>query len=231
MAPALLIGGTLCDARLFAQMAERLTLVPVVAAPISHTTVEDTAKAMLAEAPLRFVAIGFSLGGFVVLEMMRCAPERLLGAVLISSNPHPLQPGGTEARRADVRLASKAGIQAVIDRLWPRYVAPERIEDRKLEALVRNMAVCESARFADQTELAISRPDSMEVIRTSSLPLLALHGGADEMSPVERAHGFAEGPRARLTVLPKVGHFVPLEAPAEAAAAINQWAEEMALCC
>ena len=67
MTDAVLIPGTLCDERVFAPMAEQLTISPWFAPPIAHADVVDEARAVLAAAPRRFVAIGYSLGGFVVL--------------------------------------------------------------------------------------------------------------------------------------------------------------------
>ena len=232
VAAGVLIPGTLCDARVFGPLADRLNLKPVFAAPIAHADVREAAAALLETAPARFVAIGFSLGGFVVLELMREAPERLLGAVLIASNGHALQAGAEDARRGEVASARLRGTDAVIEQLWPRYVARSRLDDAGLKTLVLDMARDVGADlFAHQAELAISRPDSQETVRRTRVPLLSLIGTEDQMSPPARARSLAEAPGSTLIELPESGHFVPLEAPEAVAGAINAWVEELALCC
>jgi len=50
-------------------------------------TLEETAEALAAATPPHAVWIGWSLGGQVLLEVARCAPQHLAGAVLVSCNP------------------------------------------------------------------------------------------------------------------------------------------------
>lgn len=229
---AILIPGTLCDARVFEPMKAHLDVEAVDAAPIEHRTTTDAAEAVLAQAPDRFVVAGFSLGGFVALEIMRRAPERLVGAVLIASNANPLAEGQAEARRAEVASARASGMGALIERLWPRYVAPGMRGDARLRRTILNMAEQVGIeRFATQAELAITRPDSREMLSTSRTPLLALCGEIDEINPNDRCRAMSVGANARLAELDGVGHFVPLEAPQRAAHAINEWLKELTPCC
>lgn len=231
MTPAVFIPGTLCDARVFAPMIERLDVRPPDIRPIAHDNVVDAAEAVLIDAPPRFVAFGFSLGGFVVLELLRRAPERMIGAVLIASNAHPLQPGGADTRRQEVGRARDGGMAALIETLWPLYVAPERLRDDALKQVVLSMAEDVGAdRFALQAELATGRPDSRSTVRSSMVPLLALCGDRDAMSSPERRAVFAKGPRSRLVELSGVGHFAPLEAPEVAARAVAEWMGELGPC-
>lgn len=232
MAPVVLIPGTLCDGRVFAPMLERLDLAATEIQPISHDNVVDAARHVLATAPPRFVALGFSLGGFVVLELLRLAPDRIVGAALIASNAHPLQPGGAESRRAEVARAREVGVAGLIETLWPTYVAGDRLGDATLKQVVVAMAEDVGIeRFAAQAELAIGRPDSRATVKQTAIPLLALCGDQDAMSSPERCAVFANAPRARVVELPGVGHFLPLEAPDPAALALSEWMRELAPCC
>lgn len=232
MAPAVLIPGTLCDGRVFAPILARLDLQAMEIEPISHDNVVDAATHVLATAPQRFVALGFSLGGFVVLELLRQAPDRIVGAALIASNAHPLQPDGAESRRAEVARARAAGMAALIETSWPAYVAVDRLEDATLKQVVVAMAEDVGLeRFAAQAELAIGRPDSRATVAQTAIPLLALYGDQDAMSSPERCGVFANAPRARVVELPGVGHFLPLEAPDPAALALTEWMRELAPCC
>lgn len=229
--PLVLVPGTLCDERVFAAMTAELDRETICAPSIAEADVASAAAALLAVAPPQFIVAGFSLGGFVVLELLRQASDRVAGAVLIASHALPLGGGQAEARRREVAVARDRGMAAVIDALWPRYVAARNRDDKALRREI--VAMAESVGpdlFARQTELAITRPDSRDAVRDTAVPLLVLCGEEDGMCPPERC-GAAAGGSATLRMLPEVGHFIPLEAPSLAARAIAEWAGEVAPCC
>lgn len=231
MTPLLLVPGTLCDERLWAPMIAHLGPHARALPPIAHPSVGEAAAALLAGAPVRFAVAGFSLGAFVVLELLRQAPERLTGAILIAGNAGPLADGQTEARRAEVALARAEGPAAVVEGLWSRYVAPARTGDRALRELIEAMATAVGAeRFAAQAEIAITRPDSHHTVRRSAVPILALCGEEDVVCPPERCAAMV-GSVVTLHRLPRVGHFMPLEEPQATAAAITAWTQELTACC
>lgn len=75
----LLIPGFMADATLWDAMADDLApFGPVVATDLSRgEDIETMAAALLSDAPDRFVAVGFSMGGYVARELARIAPERV----------------------------------------------------------------------------------------------------------------------------------------------------------
>ena len=228
MTPLLLVPGTLCDERLWQPMVDRLGPHARALPPIAHATVGEAARAVLNDAPDRFVAAGFSLGAFVVLEMLRCAPDRLAGAVLIAGNAGVLAVGQEDARRAEIALARAEGPAAVVARLWPLYVAPARVEDTALRQRVLAMADAVGAdRFAAQAAIAITRPDSHATLRGTTLPVLNVCGEEDAVCPPARCAAMA-GPAVTLHRLPGVGHFIPLEAPDEMADVLQAWMGSLA---
>ena len=50
----------------------------------------------------------------MVLELLRRAADRLIGAVLIASNAKPMQSGMAESRRAEVTVAREAGAETAM---------------------------------------------------------------------------------------------------------------------
>lgn len=232
MERALLIPGTLCDHRLFAPMLNALDLDATVAPPIDHASVEEAAEAVLPLLGDETVVIGFSLGGFVALELLRRAPERIAGLVLIASNAQALQQGNAESRRADLNFAREMGLAALIERLWPLYVPGIARENGQLRRLIIDMAETTGIdRFAQQTELAINRPDSQATLRATSMPVLLISGTEDEMTSAERYRLTAKARGTGWVELIGVGHFAPLEAPEACAAAITTWLSEARACC
>lgn len=229
--PALFVPGTLCDQAVYEPMLAHLDLEPNHAPPIDWPDVASAANALLDCAPRRFLGIGFSLGGFVLLELLRRAPERLLGMVFIASNPLPLRPGKADGRRADATLARERGVSAVIARLWPNYVAPHRLDNVEIRSAIEAMAERVGVeRFVKQTELGITRPDSRDTLRSATLPILALCGAVDRAGPPGSRQSFEEITRVRVVEFAKTGHFIPLEAPQHAAAAITSWLTDEVKC-
>ena len=199
--------------------------------PLTDNSVGEAAAAVLAAAPARFVAVGFSLGGFVVLEVLRRAPERLHGAVLIASHAEPDTPAAAAERARQARLFEVAGSAALIADLWPRYVAPRASDG--VRATVDAMAADFSlADYAAQSAIAASRPDG-RADGPTRVPLLVVGGAADALCPPARGRATAARLGGNFVEIPDAGHFVPLEAPDALAAAVGDWlatVREAALC-
>jgi pimeloyl-ACP methyl ester carboxylesterase len=223
--PIVCIPGTLCDARVFAPVLELMQWREVVHAPrLDAGDVGVAAVALLAAAPPRFVVMAFSLGGFVAIEAMRRAPQRVAGAVMISTNAHPDPPANAVARRAQVTMARDEGMDALVDVLWPGYVSPASIARSDLKSTVLAMARSVGpAALAQQAEIAIGRPDCREWAAGQTTPMLVVCGDRDTLCSMERYQALASSPAATLTVIPGAGHFAPLEAARESAAAIDPW--------
>lgn len=227
-----MLPGTLCDERVFAPLAALLPGRDVrVAEMTGACSTCGVASAILSAAPQRFVAVGFSLGGIVALEMAAMAPERLVGLALIASSARPDKPGGAEARRADVAEALRLGIGPfLLEKLWPRYVGRAARADLALQRLVLDMAErLGPAVFAAQTEVAIGRADSRPRLAALKMPVLALCGEEDAMCPPMLQHEIAEAvPHATLRIIPGAGHFVLQEQPL-AAEQIAAWIDTLAV--
>ena len=228
MTPLVLIPGTLCDGRLFDPLLWHLDSRPAQVVIPDRPDAGAMAEAVLASAPPRFVAGGFSLGGFVVLELMRRAPERLAGAILISSNARPDPPENAANRRAQLDLMRRQGARALIDTLWPGYVAGAAQGCAELKGLIIAMAQSVGSDvFAAQTALAIGRPDNRCWLAGCGVPLLVVHGREDRLCPDDRQAELARAPASTLVSIEGAGHFAPLERPAPVAAAIADWLSDL----
>ena len=110
MTPIVLVPGLLCSAEIFA--AQAIALWPygpvTIASTLEGGTMAEMAAAILAAAPPRFALAGISMGGYVCLEIMRQAPERVEKLALLDTSARPDTPDQTAVRRE--RLArAKAG--------------------------------------------------------------------------------------------------------------------------
>lgn len=231
MPPWVMVPGTLCTGDCFGPLLDELG--PLGLRPRAATFVPgdlpgsvDTARALLREAPRRFVICGFSLGGIVALQAALAEPSRIAAMILVGTNGRADPPENAARRRAQVETARGAGAAALIrDGLWPSYVAAGAHDDAALRRSIETMAEATSIeRFANQTEIAIGRPDALPRLARLDMPVLLLGGAEDRATPPERTAELAAGlPRAHRAIIEGAGHFVLMERPARSARAIADW--------
>lgn len=224
--PVVLLGGTLCDARLWQRVVPQLSGVHVIVPDgFGAHSADEMAALLLNELPERFLLCGFSLGAIVALHMMAQAPLRLAGLALISVNPLADAPENASVRRSALAKARRFGLDGVIEDLWPRYVDQDRLNDFALKQLVVDMAVaCGPTVFAQQIDIAIQRRDVRESLRTLAVPLTLIGGQSDPICTPEHHALLAQASeQASWHSLPGCGHFVPLEAPEQTASILADW--------
>ncbi len=92
-----LVPGLVCDEDLFAQQQEGLADVADVVVPDVRAagSIADMARLVLDAAPERFALGGLSLGGYVVLEILRQAPARVERVALLDTSARPETPEQT----------------------------------------------------------------------------------------------------------------------------------------
>lgn len=228
-APLLMLPGTLCDARVFAPMLAALNGGPAMAGRTVHhgtmtgyDNVHSQAGAILAEAPPRFIAVGFSLGAIVALHIAARAPERVAALVLIAGNARAVPAADCPMRRAMADLAPEDLVGNV---LWPRSVAPSRLNDAALRTSIIAMArAAPPDTLRQQTELALTRNDKRARLASMAMPALVLGGARDAIAPPLLQQELAGGlPCATLRMIAEAGHFLPLEAPDACATALGDW--------
>ncbi len=84
--PLLLLPGLLCDERLYGpQLAGLADVAEMAVADLTgDTSIEAMAQRVLADAPASFALVGLSMGGYVALEIVHRAPERVRRLARIS---------------------------------------------------------------------------------------------------------------------------------------------------
>lgn len=225
--PLVLLPGTLCDARVFAPLLDRL---PGVAARVPVLEGAETTAAMaehlLADLPPRFALGGFSLGGIVALELIARAPERVTRLALVDTTARPDPPERATERRNAVARAAELGLERYAgDKLWSLYVTDDGRADTANRALVAAMAVDLGIEaFRRHSEFAIGRADSRPRLSAIAVPTLVLCGAEDRLCPPALHREIATSvPASRLVVVPRAGHFALIERPEIVADAFRGW--------
>lgn len=231
-APLILLGGTLCNGRLWQPLIEQLNVAHYSCVTLSGGDSAHTlARQLLEVLPPRFCLAGFSLGAMVALEMVAQAPQRIAGLALLSVNPLRDLPENASTRRAAIKEAASLGITSWLTKnLWAKYVAPHRLDDAALHQTIVQMAEeCGIDVFARQTEVAISRDDRRAALAAFTSPILIINGAYDAIcTPQHHQAVVAAAPQSRWLTLPESGHFLPLESPQLVAIAMRNWIQESA---
>ncbi|MCB8838521.1 alpha/beta fold hydrolase [Aurantimonas sp. VKM B-3413] len=219
-----LVPGLLCTGELYRHQIEALGADCLIADTLQDATITAMAERLLAEAPRRFVLCGLSMGGYVALEVMRLAPDRVFGLALMATSARPDTPEQTEARRRLIAFAARAGIAAVGDVLADRLFAPEAARDPVLRALTVTMAEAVGIQaFIRQQEAIIARRDQTDLLSGVAAPTEVLAGILDQIIDPARSREMAAAiPGAHLTMIEGGGHLVTLEAPDPATAALRR---------
>lgn len=209
--PLMLLPAMGCDGQLWArQIVDLAAVAQVDFGDLSQDdTLSEMAARVLASAPPRFAVAGVSLGGYVAMEMVRQAPERIERIALF----------GTRASM-EVRPRTVVG-QGLL------ATAPHA--DPRLTAIVAGPAQAMAERvgqtvFERQQRALLARPDISEAIAAIHVPTLVAVGDRDLICTPDDARALSariEG--SRFHMLRSCGHLAPMERPGEVTALLRQW--------
>jgi pimeloyl-ACP methyl ester carboxylesterase len=234
--PLLLLPGIMNDGRVW--MPVRGAFVPtdrrtVVARTDLHdhvTAIAAAAISLMPEGP--FAVAGFSLGGYVSLEVCRQAPDRIAGLALVDTGARSDTPESSENRRKMIEAldSGNSTYAEVAGSFPPKLLHPAHAGDAALVGLLADMARAVGRDgFKRQQTAAMSRPDNRVVLRTVHAPALVLCGQEDHVTPPELSDemaGLLPGEVERVAVATS-GHMSTLEQPAAVTAALARWLQRV----
>ena len=225
--PLALLPGLLNDAALWQAQVDALGAAADcrVADFTQQDSVAAMAQSVLDAMPGRFAMAGLSMGGYVALEVMRRAPERVTRLALLDTKARADTAEQIERRHALVALAQKGRFKGVTPRLLPLLIHESRLAEEELPAAVIAMAerVGRDA-FLSQQKAILGRPDSLPTLVTIRCPPLVLCGRQDQLTPLDCHREMAAGiAGARLVVVEDCGHLGPMERPEAVTDALRAW--------
>jgi pimeloyl-ACP methyl ester carboxylesterase len=202
---------------------------PVVVA--NHTrddNIAGMARRVLEEAPPGPIAlIGHSLGGYIVLEMMRQQPQRVAKLLLMNTQARLDPPEVTQRRLATIALIRQGQFEEAMEANFPLLVHPSRVDDETLKERMRLTRQDTGPEVYLRHQAAImSRIDSRPSLKDIRVPTFVVSGDADRLISNEFSREMAELiPRAKLEILAQCGHLSPLEQPEALVEVMDEWLE------
>ncbi len=173
---------------------------------------------------------GCSIGGYVMLELWRKAPQRMRGMMIVCSKPQPDAEASLTKRMETIARARADGVAALFDGMAQNTVAPSvRKERPEVVSEVRGqMTLTAEALVAVQAGLA-ARLDSVPTVATIRVPVLAIAGAEDSNVTAADMEAFRAAPGGcELHVLPCAGHYAAYEQPKRVALLMAPWLRQFA---
>jgi pimeloyl-ACP methyl ester carboxylesterase len=200
--PLILIPGSLCDAGMWAPQVQALadvTDVQVVGWSAGADDVLAMAEEVLQNISVeQFVVAGFSLGGFIALEMNTTA------------RPDDSVNGSAQAARL-ARFIQEP--EVVLDKFFGLLCGAGTPEPVALE--IRNtLRRLGPERYLPEQHAIMTRPDARATLEKIRVPTLVLCGSEDRATPpIVNREMAASIQGSQYIELPRVGHITTLSAP------------------
>ncbi|HVY22247.1 MAG TPA: alpha/beta hydrolase [Steroidobacteraceae bacterium] len=230
-----LVPGLMSDAGLWqAQINALQSRIPVTV--IDHgelDSLSDMAGNVLEHAPAKFALAGHSMGGRVVLEVMRQDASRVTHLALLDTACHAItdpvaMTKERETRLGFLKIAREQGLDRMA-RIWVQnMVHPDRLQDEALlDSIARMFARQSVAKYAAQINALLNRTELFPALKTITCPTLVLCGREDASTTLAVHEEMMSAlPNASLVVVEHCGHMSMLEQPDTVTAAMQRWLEK-----
>ncbi len=188
------------------------------------------AEGLLASAPDRFLVAGFSMGGYIALELLRRAPERVQALALISTSAR----ADTEQQLAGRQQAIDAAQRGKFER-FVQATAGMALESTAPNVDMARAQMAEMAaaigpeRFCLHMRAVMQRRDCRSLLADVRVPSLVMVGECDRITLPDWSREMAAAiPDANLQVVAGCGHMLPLQAAEQLSEQLRGWLDQAA---
>jgi 3-oxoadipate enol-lactonase len=174
----------------------------------------------------KIVLCGLSMGGYIVFAFYHKYASRLAGLILTATRASADTAQARLARDQSAELARQQGVNAIVDALLPKLLAPASSQNHpQLVEQARQIMAASSLEGVLGDLVALKeRPDSTPTLSEITVPTLLLPGAQDQIIPLQEAQAMHAAIRGSvLEVIPDAGHLPNLENPAVFNTAIRRF--------
>lgn len=224
--PIVFLPGLICDARLWRDVIDGLAdgIAPMVADLRLDDTIAAMAARTLAAAPQRFALAGLSMGGYVALEIMRQAPDRVTHLALLDTSARADTEERRETRRKGIAMIGEGKFIGVSRGLLGQLIAPHHLGTPLADEVQAMSERVGGEVYIRQQKAIMTRADSVPSLKNISVPTLVGVGALDKMTPPELAEEMASNiTDAKLVRFPDTAHLPTIENPAPVIEAMKAW--------
>src|SRR5579862_1162503 len=221
--PIVLIHGYPLDGTMWAAQADALTRAGNVVItpdlpgfgtapplPQENCTLDDYAavihQLILHQAGGSAVVGGLSMGGYILMALLRNHPEVVRGAMFIDTRPEADSPEARAGRLQAIQKVQEGGVSAICDGLLEKVLSKHA--KPALRQQVRDMMLRQSpADVIAALRAMANRSDSTDLLPMLNIPVLLLVGDHDTLTPPSVALNMHNHmPHAMLVQIADAGH-------------------------
>lgn len=168
------------------------------------------------------IVVGFSMGGFVALEAVARAPDRI-SALMLLGTAAGLTNAAKESFAQRAQQLDSDGMQALGDPAERVFSAAFAQANPELVASYRRTVAENDPGTVAGAFRAIARYDRNDGVHHISCPAVIVCGEQDAAIPVEGSRRLHEAiSNSRLVLMPDAGHSVHIEQPEQVAALLRE---------
>jgi len=181
----------------------------------------EQALALCIERPA--TVLGYSMGGYVALEMLARRPDAIASLVLLSTSARPETPEARERRERLVAM-SERDFEQVVSLLVRAGLAPGRRDDPAWQARLRaGMRPDAPGPYRAHCRAVMARADHRGTLARARMPVIVASGDGDDVVPLAFSEEMAQlVPGSLRRTISDAGHSSPIEQPQAVAALVRE---------
>ncbi|SBS31990.1 Alpha/beta hydrolase family protein [Marinomonas aquimarina] len=209
--------GTMCTEllwqELFPFLPKHIVLKHVTLPVVSNLS--EMVSVIISQLPDRPVnLLGFSLGGYLVSEIARLAPERIERAMVLSNSASELPETEKQQRQQALEWVLKSGYRGIPMKKAKAMLLPEHaVQERLLQIILDMDGALGEAVFVAQLQATLERRNNVAAIEESGRPWQVLAGLGDQFVSSDALKQIAQLSNVSVKVVAQSGHMLPLEQP------------------
>lgn len=174
---------------------------------LNSESIAEMAKRFIPIAPPRFTLIGFSMGGYVALELMQLIPDRIERLILINSAAKIVSEKGKLERERSLELIKNGKFDFLIKLIFKNSIYNTN-EFNHLLPFIEEMAHQVGAEnYIKQLNAILNKSDHSPLLSTINCPTLLIASKEDNVMPNERSEHMAKQIKgSSLVYLEQCGH-------------------------
>ncbi|CCD08885.1 lipolytic enzyme [Legionella pneumophila subsp. pneumophila] len=191
---------------------------------LNSDSIVEMAHRFTSIAPKKFTLIGFSMGGYITLELYRHIPNKIEKLILINSAAKLVSEKGQLERERSLDLMNKGKFDFLIKLIFKNSIY-DKEKHNVLLPLAQEMAQEVGVEnYKNQLNAILNKPDHSSLLSSIECPTLVIASKQDNVMPIERSEHMAKNiKRSELIYIEECGHMAMLEQPEKINKILADW--------
>lgn len=187
-------------------------------------SITEMAERFIKTAPEKFTIIGFSMGGYIGLELTQLIPDRIEKLILINSGAKRLSEKAILDRERSIDLIDQGKFDLLIKFLFKNSIYDCNNNSHLLPILQKMANQVGAKNYKKQLIAMISKPNQFPLLSKINCPTFFLAGKEDKIMPTKLSDHMATHVNgSQLLYVEGCGHMAQLENPMFVNQILSKW--------